>query len=75
MCDLKAELCLCCRGSESSIPEVLKQAAQVGTRPSRPSSAKSGTGTKPLLTRKSRPQSAKDPLCPNGKKAAAPLRG
>ncbi|XP_076454905.1 uncharacterized protein LOC143289720 isoform X2 [Babylonia areolata] len=62
-------------GSQTSIPELLKQAAQAGTRPSRPSSAKTGSISKVPQNRKVRPQSAKDPLCPPGKKKNASTFG
>ncbi|KAL8608186.1 hypothetical protein ACOMHN_016641 [Nucella lapillus] len=55
-------------GSQNSIPELFKLAANAGTRPSRPSSAKTGSISKLPQGRKVRPQSAKDPLCPPGKK-------
>lgn len=58
-------------GSEPSIPEAIRKAGGGGIRPSRPSSAKVASCTRPPLAKKSRPQSAKDPLCPPGKKKAA----
>ena len=67
-------LSLLLRGSETSIPDLLKKAAGAGTKPKRPSSAKTGSTSRPSSASnkaRSRPQSAKDPLCPDGRQKTA----
>ncbi|PVD22139.1 hypothetical protein C0Q70_17944 [Pomacea canaliculata] len=55
-------------GSNSSIPEMIKKFGETGAGLGRPSSAKATSVNHPPRKLKIRPQSAKDPLCPNGKK-------
>ncbi|XP_025113310.1 uncharacterized protein LOC112575574 isoform X2 [Pomacea canaliculata] len=62
-------------GSNSSIPEMIKKFGETGAGLGRPSSAKATSVNHPPRKLKIRPQSAKDPLCPNGKKTLPIVKG